>query len=147
MKPKPDPVISATYVIHNGRHHNYVRDWQGNIRNDRDYYPYGLPTSVSSIPESDSYGFSGKEFEQFRGLNLYDFEARTYVPDEARFWQPDPMADDYPGISPYAYCAGDPINHFDPNRMETIALANDSIKTYAAHVEDDPIKLVEELST
>ncbi len=114
MEPKLNNILSVKNFGHDNRSHCYIRDWQGNIRNDRDYYPYGLPTSVSSIPESDSYGFSGKEFEQFRGLNLYDFEARTYVPDEARFWQPDPMADDYPGISPYAYCAGDPINFIDP---------------------------------
>ncbi len=114
MKPKLNNILSVKNFGHDNRYHCYIRDWQGNIHNDRDYYPYGLPTSVSSIPESDSYGFSGKELERFRGLNIYDFEARTYVPDEARFWQPDPMADNYPGISPYAYCAGDPINFIDP---------------------------------
>lgn len=44
-----------------------------------------------------------------------DFGARTYVPDECRFRQPDPKAHDYHRLSPYAYCGGDPINNIDPD--------------------------------
>ncbi len=34
--------------------------------------------------------------------------------DIARFMQPDPLADDYHWLSPYAYCGGDPMNNIDP---------------------------------
>ena len=37
-----------------------------------------------------------------------------YDPDLARWTTPDPLADHYPGISPYAYCACDPVNFVDP---------------------------------
>jgi len=30
----------------------------------------------------------------------------------------DPMADKYPGISPYAYCAWNPVKLVDPDGME-----------------------------
>lgn len=51
---------------------------------------------------------------QLNIMSEYDFVARTYVPDECRFWQPDPKAHDYHWLSPYAYCGGDPINFIDP---------------------------------
>ena len=28
---------------------------------------------------------------------------------------PDPLADKYPGWSPYNYCLGNPLNSFDPD--------------------------------
>ena len=40
-----------------------------------------------------------------------------YDPDLARWTTPDPLADQYPGISPYAYCACDPVNFVDPEGL------------------------------
>ncbi len=86
----------------------------GNNRNHAGYYAYGLPVQGSDVKDSDPYLYSGKEFYSLRGVNLYDFNARTYAPDIARFMQPDPNADDYHWLSPYSYCGGDPINFVDP---------------------------------
>ncbi len=36
--------------------------------------------------------------------------ARLYSPVIRRWVTPDPMSEDYYGISPYAYCAGDLVN-------------------------------------
>lgn len=75
------------------------------------YRPYGLPIPGWDLEyQGNDYKYGGKEFDIFQKVNFYDFGARTYVPDESRFWQPDPMAGDYHWLSPYAYCAGDPIN-------------------------------------
>lgn len=49
------------------------------------------------------------------GLSLYDFGARWYNPVTPTWTTPDPMAEKYYGISPYAYCAGDPVNLVDPD--------------------------------
>ena len=87
----------------------------GNNRNHANYYAYGLPVQGSEVKYPDPYLYSGKEFYSLRGVNLYDFHARTYAPDIARFMQPDPKADDYHWLSPYAYCGGDPINNIDPD--------------------------------
>ena len=87
---------------------------QGNNRNHASYYAYGLPVQESEVKDTDPYLYSGKEFYSLRGVNLYDFNARTYAPDIARFMQPDPLATENHGVSPYIYCNGDPINFIDP---------------------------------
>ena len=44
------------------------------------------------------------------------FGARYYDPDLSALWlSVDPMTDKYPGISPYAYCAWNPVRLVDPN--------------------------------
>ena len=42
--------------------------------------------------------------------------AATPTTDDIRKWlSVDPLVDKYPGISPYAYCAWNPIKYIDPN--------------------------------
>ena len=50
----------------------------------------------------------------------YDyFGACYYDPDLSAVWlSVDPMADKYPGISPYAYCAWNPVRLVDPDGRE-----------------------------
>ena len=97
----------------------YQRDYQGNNRNHASYYAYGLPVQESEVGDPDPYLYGGKEFYSLKGVNLYDFNARTYAADIARFMQPDPKAGDYHWLSPYAYCGGDPINFIDPTGCST----------------------------
>ena len=49
------------------------------------------------------------------GLDLYDFGARMYSPSNMRWMTMDPLAEKYCHISPYAYCAGNPVNLVDPD--------------------------------
>ena len=42
-----------------------------------------------------------------------DFGARHYSPALTRWLTPDPLSEKYYGISPYAYCNGDPVNLVD----------------------------------
>jgi len=49
------------------------------------------------------------------GLNQYDYGARYYDPAIARFTTMDPMCEKYYSISPYAYCANNPVNRIDPD--------------------------------
>ncbi len=42
--------------------------------------------------------------------DYYPFGARMYDPCLGRWTTQDPLAEKYPGISPYAYCADDPVN-------------------------------------
>ena len=46
-----------------------------------------------------------------------DFGARFYDPATAIFLQQDPLAEKYYNISPYAYCANNPVNFVDPDGM------------------------------
>lgn len=95
------------------------------------YYPYGLPMpNYSSDYQGNDYKYGGKEFDMFQKMNIYDFGSRTYVPDECRFWQPDPLADVCHGISPYAFCAGDPVNNIDPDGQVWISRTKYGIAEY-----------------
>ena len=49
------------------------------------------------------------------GLDLCDFLARQYDPATGLFTTMDPLCEKYYHISPYAYCAGNPVNAVDPD--------------------------------
>ena len=62
------------------------------------------------------YRFSGKELDKQNGLNMYDFGARLFDVAGVPMWiSVDPLAEDNPNVTPYMYCAGDPVNKFDPD--------------------------------
>ncbi|MCP9612907.1 RHS repeat domain-containing protein [Coprobacter tertius] len=86
-----------------------VTDKEGNLQQANRYYPSGLPMSNSVNPEFQTKKLSGKEFDQMHNMNLYDHGARMYNPVLLRWTTPDPLAYKYLGISPYIYCAGNPV--------------------------------------
>ena len=101
---------------------DYLRDYQGNNRltytetgvvlERNDYYPYGgLFGEEQSL---HPYKYSGKELETTNGLNLYDFHARYHDYTLPIFTTQDPQQEKYYDLSPYIYCAGNPIMHIDP---------------------------------
>ena len=69
-----------------------------------------------SVPFSAST-FTGKELDEETGYGY--FGARYYDPTLMTGWTAvDPMADKYPNISPYAYCAWNPMKLVDPDGKE-----------------------------
>ena len=98
----------------------YLTDWQGNniatlnalgatVSSHR-YYPYGEPWRE---PSREDYLFSGNERVRYDGLNDYDFHARRYNASIPRFDKQDRLNEKYPWLSPYAYCAGNPVMNTD----------------------------------
>ena len=75
-----------------------------------DYWPYGeiLASSGSGFTP---YKFTGHERDTESGFDFMQY--RTYEPDMKRFLQMDPMAEKYPGLSPYAYAANNPLKFID----------------------------------
>ena len=67
--------------------------------------------------ETNDYLYGGKELQQRFGVNLYDSGAR-FQSNTGAFTSPDPLAEKYYSISPYAYCAGNPVNLVDPEGRE-----------------------------
>ena len=58
--------------------------------------------------------FTGKERDSETGFSY--FGARYYDSDLMTGWlSVDPLADKYPGLSPYAYCAWNPVRLVDPD--------------------------------
>ncbi|MCR4828526.1 MAG: hypothetical protein K5864_03585 [Bacteroidales bacterium] len=61
--------------------------------------------------------FTGKELDPETGY--FYFGARYLENTLTTLWlSVDPMADKYPSISPYAYCAWNPLKMVDPDGME-----------------------------
>jgi len=58
--------------------------------------------------------------------NLYPPSARYYNSDLSLWLSVDPMADKYPNLSPYAYCANNPVRLADPNGREVYINGDDA---------------------
>ena len=95
------------------------------------------PVSIEETPQSVlRYRFGGKEIAGQKvgasvsqsgsvsapagtpaaaaGSPYLDFGARVYDPRTAAWLSQDPLSEKYYPISPYAYCAGNPVNLVDP---------------------------------
>ncbi len=88
---------------------------------------YGYTTSVSC-------SFNGKEKDYESGFHYYG--ARYYWSELLTGWlSVDPMADKYPSISPYAYCAWNPVKLVDPDGRDFKKKINHEDKTITISAE------------
>ena len=78
--------------------------------------PTYCPISTALKRPSQTFNFSGKERDAESGLNY--FGARYYNSDLSIWISVDPLADKYPNLSPYTYCAGNPVRMVDEDGME-----------------------------
>ena len=67
----------------------------------------------SLITAHSSHTFSAKEKDSETGLSY--FGSRYYSSDLSIWISVDPMSDKYPSLSPYVYCANNPVKLVDPN--------------------------------
>ena len=117
-----------------GRNYYFVRNHLGSnvalasfndagemtVEQRNSYSAFGLQMlsesdSVSVKTAIQPYKYCGKEFERMNGFDAYDFGARFYDPEIGRFLSIDPLAEKSPNISPYAYCANNPVRYIDPD--------------------------------
>ena len=74
----------------------------------------------STAADFQPYKYNSKELDKMHGLNTYDYGARQHDPILARWDRIDPLCEKYYNVSPYAYCANNPIKNIDPDgRMPT----------------------------
>ena len=115
---------------HLGSVKDVVEMESGEVVESSDYSSYGERSLISTAEYgSERNGvtlrahFTGKE-DQMRDFSLgyTDFGARFYSPRVRRWLTPDPLSEKYYGISPYAYCNGNPINFVDPDGRRKIPL-------------------------
>ncbi len=113
------------------RLHYYLNDHLGSARvvidstglvEDRyRYFAFG-EANVEDVSTNQSYRYTAKPLDKEGGLNLYYYGARYYDPELGRFWALDPAASKYPSLSPYAYCANNPLKNVDPNGREAVTI-------------------------
>ena len=137
-------LVDDGYITMNGTtptYHYYIQDHQGNnrvvfnqngtIEQTNHYYPFGM-TFGEGIDNSDNrYKYNGKELDRMHGLDLYDYGARHYDAAIGRWGVIDPLAEKYYSISPYAYCAGNPIRFIDSDGRKIVVPNNKDQKAVA----------------
>ncbi len=90
--------------------------------------------ALRNTPENSRYTFSGKERDNETGYSY--FGARYYNSDISIWLSVDPLSDKYPNLTPYAYCANNPIILVDPDgRKIVIKGDNGESITYTANME------------
>ena len=107
------------------------------------YYPYGgIIADLGTVATTGQpYRFGGKELITANGLNEYDFGARQYYTAVPGFTRIDPMAEKYPWLSPYLYCANNPVNFSDPTGMYIVEESVDEWNKNKKNIEDQHNKL------
>jgi RHS repeat-associated protein len=95
------------------------------ITSSSDYYPFGFP-----IPDRGKnlagyrFGFNGQESdnEVYGDKASYAFEFRNYDARLGRWWGIDPLWQKYLSLSPYVYCANNPVMRIDPDGNFAISI-------------------------
>ena len=93
----------------------YVTDMQQSVVQSFLYAPYGEIISEYNThvmgEAFPKYSFNAKELDEETGF--YYYEARYYAPPT--FTSRDPLFEKYFWMSPYAYCANNPVKYVDPS--------------------------------
>ena len=76
-----------------------------------------------------TYTFSAKEKDSETGLSY--FGSRYYSSDLSIWLSVDPMSDKYPSLSPYTYCANNPVRCVDPDGEAYIPTGDEEAKAAA----------------
>ncbi len=92
------------------------------------YYPYGALMAATPSDTKQPHKYGTKELDRENGLDSYDSQARWYDPQTGRTSTIDPMAEKYPHLSPYLWCAANPITLTDPSGKVLIVNGSNSLQ-------------------
>ncbi|MBP5454890.1 MAG: hypothetical protein J6Y37_00125, partial [Paludibacteraceae bacterium] len=114
-----------------------VTNIDGEITQNVVYIPYGeVFVEERNGTWASPYLFNAKELDEETGL--YYYGARYLDPNSTRWLSVDPMWEKYVGMTPYNYCAGNPVIYVDPDGKEKHILYPDitppskkSVENYA----------------
>ena len=109
------------------RGYYYIKDYLGSVRLTCDYETGEVLQSMEYLPSGAIFRrtgydiqnrrFCGKEELSMHGFNMYDSGARLQYTLVPRFSTMDPLLEKYYDISPYVYCANNPVRFIDPTGM------------------------------
>jgi len=109
-----------------------VTDIDGEVTQNIAYIPYGeIFVEQRNGSWSSPYLFNAKELDEETGL--YYYGARYLDPTNVAWLSVDPLFEKYVEMTPYGYCAGNPVRLVDPDGRKVI---NDDEVPYYGEVED-----------
>ena len=136
----PSPTRWNYYITDHLGSTRMVVSSNDSIRETINYYPFGSEMRMESPAQLNDdtkhpFRFTGKELDKLNGLNMYDFGARWYDVAGVPMWTSiDPLAEKYYYVTPYSYCAGNPVMLVDLEGKEP---TEDEAARIAAHVYGD----------
>ena len=158
---------------------NPVNQWLEILEEDH-YYPFGLkhqgynaenyvfaslgdgpvqliPTNPDAL-ETYKYKFQGQERQDEFGLNWDSFKYRNYMPDIGRFFNIDPLAEQYSYQSPYNFAENRVVDGYELEGLEWVdshttknlvydPSANNGKGAFTKHATNDHRNLANSLNT
>ena len=98
----------------------HIEHYTSSVLSEDHYYPFGLTVGIDqnpSVQTKQPYKYNGKELEKSFGLEMYDYGARMYDPQIARWLSTDPLAEQMRRHTPYNYAFNNPVIFIDPDGM------------------------------
>ncbi len=96
---------------------SYLTNKQGNVSQHVEYIPFGEIMIENHLNnQNNPYLYNGKELDVETGF--YYYGARYYEPKSSLWLSVDPLAEKYPGFSPYAYVFNNPVMFVDLTGMQ-----------------------------
>ncbi|MCG4860993.1 RHS repeat domain-containing protein [Alistipes onderdonkii] len=89
-----------------------VVNGDGEVLERNDYYPFGSRWDDGLLSDN-RYRYNGKEAQAFLNNPYLDYGARQYDSDGGIWLGKDPLSEKYYPISPYSFCANNPIKFVD----------------------------------
>ena len=129
---RPDTTAELTYFYHPDHlgSASWITDLSGQPVQHLQYKPFGgdyIDQQDPNTEYSERFRFTGKERDAETG---YDYFGARYYSSSLGIWlSVDPMSDKYPSISPYVYCADNPMRLIDV-KGESIQVVENDDGTY-----------------
>ena len=96
-----------------------VTDLDGEVTQHVAYIPYGeIFVEQRNGSWASPYLFNAKELDEETGL--YYYGARYLDPTNVAWLSVDPLFEKYVGMTPYGYCAGNPVKYLDSDGNEIL---------------------------
>ena len=133
------------YDTSDSTYFHYIKDHLGNIcavvNSTADtvvqrtmYYASGVPMAQSWGRETQPYLYNSKEFVEAHGYNTYDYGFRGYYATIGRFTTIDPIAEQTPWQSPYAYANNNFINAIDWMGLDAITISGQAAQDFFSYL-------------
>ena len=140
---QPDTTAELTYFFHPDHlgSASWITDLNGQPVQHLQYKPFGGDYIDQQDPTTDyaeRFRFTGKERDAETGFDY--FGARYYSSSVGIWLSVDPMSDKYPSLSPYVYCADNPMRLVDIEGQEWVNAHSEKVNKLKTAYDKNPTK-------